>query len=194
MPDFPVRKISVLVEDIFHDGGPVADKPRRRAAAMALVGNPFAGGYVKELQSAMEDLKPLGLALTDRLIAALGGDIAAIDGYGKGAIVGSAGEIEHGALWHVPGGYAMRERLGAAKAIVPSAMKVGAFGSRLDVPIGHINAAYVRGHFDAMEVGVADGPGAGEILFVLVMACGPRIHSRMGGLEAKDIKVWDGQR
>ena len=193
MPDFPIRKIAVLTEEIFHEGGPVSATPRRRAAAMALVGNPFAGKYVENMQGAMDDLKPLGLMLTDRLITALG-DIKAIDGYGKGAIVGADGEIEHGATWHVPGGYAMRERLGQAKAIVPSAMKVGGFGSRLDVPLGHINAAYVRSHFDAMEVGMADGPRADEILFVLVMACGPRIHNRMGGLEAADIKVWDGQR
>jgi hypothetical protein len=194
MPEFAIRKIAVLTEEIFHEGGPAAKEPRRRAAALALVKNPFAGKYVGELQPAMDDLKPLGLMLTDRLIAALGGDLAAIDGYGKGAIVGTGGEIEHGALWHVPGGYAMRERLGQAKAIVPSAMKVGAFGSRLDVPLGHTNAAYVRSHFDAMEVGVADGPRPDEILFCLAMSCGPRIHNRMGGLEAKDIKVWDGQR
>ena len=194
MPEFAIRKIAVLTEEIFHEGGPAAKEPRRRAAALALVKNPFAGKYVEELQPAMDDLKPLGLMLTDRLMAALGGDLAAIDGYGKGAIVGTGGEIEHGALWHVPGGYAMRERLGQAKAIVPSAMKVGAFGSRLDVPLGHTNAAYVRSHFDAMEVGVADGPRPDEILFCLAMSCGPRIHNRMGGLEAKDIKVWDGQR
>jgi hypothetical protein len=194
MPDFPIRKIAVLTEEIFHEGGPAASEPRRRVAGLAVVKNPFAGRYAEELQSAMDDLKPLGLLLTDRMIEALGGDIMAIDGYGKGAIVGTSGEIEHGALWHVPGGYAMRERLGQAKAIVPSAMKVGAFGSRLDVPLGHTNAAYVRSHFDAMEVGIADGPRPDEILFCLAMACGPRIHSRMGGLEAKDIKVWDGQR
>lgn len=194
MPDFPIRKIAVLVEEIRHEGGPPRASPRRRAAAMALVGNPFAGRYVTDLQPAMEDLKPLGLMLTDRLIAALGGEIKAIDAYGKGAIVGTAGELEHGALWHVPGGYAMRERLGEAKAIVPSAKKVGAFGSRIDVPIGHINAAYVRSHFDAMEVGIADGPRPDEILFCLVMACGPRVHDRMGGLAAKDIKAWDGLR
>ena len=129
MPEFPIRKIAVLVEEIFHEGGPVAAVPRRRAAAMALVKNPFAGRYVGDLQPAMDDLKPLGLLLSDRLIAALGGDAKAIDGYGKGAIVGTAGELEHGALWHVPGGYAMRERLGDAKAIVPSAKKVGAFGA-----------------------------------------------------------------
>lgn len=194
MPEFPIRKIAVLTEEIVHDGGPVVNVPRRRAAAMALVRNPFAGRYVEDLQSAMEDLKPLGLVLTDRLIAALGGDAHVIDGYGKGAIVGSAGELEHGALWHVPGGYAMRERLGEAKAIVPSAKKVGGFGARLDVPIGHINASYVRSHFDAMEVGIADGPRSDEILFCLVMTCGPRIHNRMGGLEVRDIKAWDGQR
>ncbi|MGI6854793.1 amino acid synthesis family protein [Mesorhizobium sp. 1B3] len=194
MAEFPIRKIAVLTEEIFHEGGPTAQQPRRRAAAMALVGNPFAGRYVEGLQAAMDDLKPLGLMLTDRLIGALGGDAKAIDAYGKGAIVGTAGELEHGALWHVPGGYAMRERLGEAKAIVPSAKKVGAFGSRIDVPLGHINAAYVRSHFDAMEVGLSDGPRPDEILFVLAMACGPRVHNRMGGLEAKDIKAWDGLR
>ncbi len=194
MVEFPIRKIAMLVEEIFHEGGPAADQPRRRAAAMALVGNPFAGRFVAELQGAMEDLKPLGLMLSDRLIGALGGDPSVIDGYGKGAIVGTAGELEHGALWHVPGGYAMRERLGEAKAIVPSAKKVGAFGARIDIPLGHINAAYVRSHFDAMEVGISDGPRPDEILFVLAMSSGPRIHNRMGGLEAEDIKAWDGLR
>jgi hypothetical protein len=160
---------------------------------MALVRNPFAGKYVGELQPGMEDLKPLGLMLTDRVIAALGG-IGTIDGYGKGAIVGTAGEIEHGALWHVPGGYAMRDRLGKAKAIVPSAIKVGAFGSSLDVPIGHVNAAYVRSHFDAMTVSMPDGPRPDEILFCLVMACGPRVHNRMGGLAVADVKGEDGLR
>lgn len=194
MPEFPIRKIAVLTEEIIHEGGPAPATSRRRAAALAVVKNPFAGRYEADLESAMEDLKPLGLMLTDRLIAALGGDIKAIDGYGKGAIVGTAGELEHGALWHVPGGYAMRERLGEAKAIVPSAKKVGAFGCRIDVPLGHINAAYVRSHFDAMEVGVSDGPRPDEIVFCLAMACGPRIHNRMGGLKAEDIKAWDGLR
>ena len=193
MPDFPVRKIAVLVEEIRHEGGPAPEQPKLRGAALAVVRNPFAGRYADELQSAMEDLKPLGLELTERLIAALGG-VKGIDGYGKGAIVGSEGEIEHGALWHVPGGYAMREKLGQAKAIVPSAMKVGGLGSRLDVPLGHINAAYVRSHFDSLEVGIADGPRPDEIVFVLAMACGGRVHSRMGGLEVDAIKAWDGLR
>ena len=194
MAEFPLRKVEVVIEEIFHEGGPPPEEPRRRAAAMALVKNPFAGRYVERLQGAMEYLKPLGLQLSDRLIAALGGDPGKIDGYGKGAIVGTDGELEHGALWHVPGGYAMRDRLGGAKAIVPSATKVGAFGSRLDVPLGHTNAAYVRSHFDAMEVGIADGPRADEILFVLAMSIGPRVHNRMGGLAADEIKAWDGLR
>lgn len=193
MPDFPVRKIITLVEEIMHEGGTAPATPRLRGAVIAVVKNPFADGFHGELQSAMEDLKPLGRMMTERLIAALGG-LDGIDGYGKGAIVGEAGETEHGALWHVPGGYAMRERLGEAKAIVPSAMKVGGMGTTLDVPLGHINAAYVRSHFDAIEVSVPDGPRAGEIAFALAMAKGPRIHSRMGGLESWDVKGLDGLR
>ena len=194
MAEFALRRLVIVQEEIFHDGGPRLDVPRHRAAALALVANPFAGRFADELQPAMDELKPLGLTMTDRLVEVLGDDVSAIDGYGKGAIVGTAGEIEHGAMWHVPGGYAMRERLGEAKAIVPSAMKVGGFGARLDVPLGHINAAYVRSHFDAMEVGVPDGPKAGELLFALAMTKGPRIHSRMGGLESWQVKGEDGLR
>ena len=192
--DFPLRKIVVTVEQIVHDGGPPPATPRLRAAALAIVRNPFAGRYEPNLQPAMDALKPLGLDLTDRLVAALGGDAARIDGYGKGAIVGTEGELEHGALWHVPGGYAMRDRLGKALAIVPSAKKVGGFGARLDVPNGHVNAAYVRSHFDGMEVGVPDGPRPDEIVYILAMTCGPRIHSRMGGLAADQITKMDGLR
>jgi len=193
MPEFAIRKISVVTEEIHHDGGKPPETPRQRGAAMALVKNPLAGRYEPVLEPVMDDLKPLGAMLTERLIQALGGPDG-IDGYGKGAIVGTAGEIEHGALWHVPGGYAMRERLSATKAIVPSAMKVGAFGSSLDVPLGHTNAAYVRSHFDAMTVSAPDGPRPDEILFVLVMSKGGRIHSRMGGLEVWQVKGEDGLR
>ena len=193
MPDFTLRKTMTFIEDIHHDGGPAPALPRRRAAIVALVRNPFAGSYVEDLQSAMDDLKPLGLMMTDRLIEAMGG-IEGIDGYGKAGLVGEGGELEHTALWHVPGGYAMRARLGEAKAIVPSAMKIGGTGTRIDVPLGHINAAYVRSHFDAMEVGVPDGPKADELLFALAMSRGGRIHSRMGGLEAADVKGEDGLR
>ena len=193
MAEFRLRKLSVLTEDIHHDGGPGAATPRRRAAVLALVSNPFAGRYTADIQPAMEDLKPLGLAMSERLIAALGGRDG-IDGYGKGAIVGGRGEAEHGALWHVPGGYAMRALLGESRAIVPSAMKVGVMGATLDVPLGHINAAYVRGHFDAMTVSMPDGPRDDEILFVLAMSKGARVHSRMGGLELHQVKGEDGLR
>ncbi|TDK43961.1 amino acid synthesis family protein [Antarcticimicrobium luteum] len=193
MPDFPLRKTMILIEDIHHEGGPPPALPRRRAAILAVVKNPFAGTYTEDLQSAMDDLKPLGLMMTDRLIEAMGG-IKGIDGYGKAGLAGEGGELEHTALWHVPGGYAMRERLGAARAIVPSAMKVGGPGTRIDVPLGHINAAYVRSHFDAMEVGIPDGPRAGELLFALAMSRGGRIHHRMGGLAVEDVKGEDGLR
>lgn len=193
MPDFTLRKTMLFIEEIHHDGGPPPALPRRRAAMVALVKNPFAGNWVEDLQPAMEDLKPLGLMMTDRLIEAMGG-IEGIDGYGKATMAGERGELEHTALWHVPGGYAMRARLGAAKAIVPSAMKIGGVGTRIDIPLGHINAAYVRSHFDAMEVGVPDGPKADELLFALAMSRGGRIHSRMGGLEAADVKGEDGLR
>ncbi|OWU84798.1 hypothetical protein ATO6_10780 [Oceanicola sp. 22II-s10i] len=192
MPDFTLRKTMLFVEEVHHDGGPAPDTPRLRAAIVALVTNPFAGRYEPDLQSAMDDLKPLGLMMTDRLIAALGRD--GIDGYGKAAMCGTGGELEHTALWHVPGGYAMRDRLGQALAIVPSAMKQGGPGTRIDVPLGHIDAAYVRSHFDAMEVGLPDGPRENELLFALAMSRGPRIHSRMGGLESHQIEKRDGLR
>jgi hypothetical protein len=193
MPDFALRKTIVTVEEIAHDLGPAPAEPRLRAACLAVVANPFAGRFHADLQPAMEDLKPLGLEMSRRLVAALGGR-EGIDGYGKGTIVGEAGELEHGALWHVPGGYAMREVLGESRAIVPSSTKVAAPGATLDVPLGHINAAYVRSHFDAMEVRVPDAPRANEIVLVLCMARGPRIHARMGGLAAADIKANDGLR
>ncbi len=193
MLDFKLRKTMIFIEEINHDGGPTAENPRVRAAIVAVVNNPFAGKYVEDIQPAMEVLKPLGLMMTDKLIETLGG-IDGIDAFGKSALVGEAGELEHAALWHVPGGYVMRQRLGEARAIVPSSKKVGGVGTAVDIPIAHINAAYVRGHFDAMEVRVPDSPKANEIMFALAMAKGPRIHSRLGGLELKDVVGKDGLR
>jgi hypothetical protein len=189
-----IRKTLISVEEIFHEGGPVASRPMLRGVALAVIRNPFAGRYEPEIQGFMEDLKPLGLKMANDLIRALGGDPRRIEGYGKGAIVGAAGELEHGALWHVPGGYAMREALGGAKAIVSSTKKVGGPGTRLDVPVTHINASYVRSHFDAVEVGFADAPRAEEMVLALVMTTGPRIHARVGGLQAGEIKGEDGLR
>lgn len=188
-----VRKRLLLVEEIFHEGGPVAAAPARRGAALCVIRNPFAGRYVADIAWFMEELKPLGLKMAQDLIAALCGP-GQIEGYGKGAIVGSGGELEHGALWHVPGGYAMREALGDARAIVPSAKKVAGVGARLDVPITHINASYVRSHFDSMEVRCPDAPRADEMLLALVMTTGGRIHARVGGLAAQDVIGSDGLR
>ena len=193
MPDFPIRRITIQLEDILHEGGPVDGKPHQRGAIVAVLKNPFAGGYEPDMQSVVESLKPLGLLLSGKLIDAMGGP-EGIDAYGKGAMVGEGGETEHGALWHVAGGYAMRERLGECKAIVPSAMKVAPMGATLDIPLGHTNAAYVRSHFDVITISVPDAPRAGEIIFALAMARGGRVHSRMGGLEAWAVKGEDGLR
>lgn len=194
MPQPKIRKSAILVETVFHEGGPPADPPLRRAVAMTVIENPFAGAYVADIAGFMEDLTPLGETMARDLLAALGGDPAVVQGYGKGAIVGTAGEIEHGALWHVPGGYAMRRLIPDSLAIVPSTKKVGGVGARLDVPVTHTNASYVRSHFDAIEVGLADAPRAGEILLVLVMTTGARVHARVGGLAAADVIGKDGLR
>jgi hypothetical protein len=189
-----LRKIAMHFEEIYHEGGPPPAQPLVRAAILAVARNPYAGRYVEDLMPFMEALQPLGVELAKRLIDALGGQPQAIQGYGKGAIVGTAGELEHGALWHAPGGNAMRDALGDAKAIVPSAKKVGVAGARLDVPITHIKASYVRSHFDAVEVGVADAPRPDEIVLILAMTTGGRIHARAGGLKASEIKGEDGLR
>jgi hypothetical protein len=189
-----VRKYATFIEEIWHEGGPRGDRPLRRAAILAVIANPFAGSYHRDIAPFMETLKPLGLDLAHRLVKSLGGDPSVVEGFGKGAIVGEAGEVEHGALWHMPGGYGMREVLRGAKAIVPSTKKVGGPGTRLDVPITHINASYVRSHFDAMEVGLPDAPRSSEIMVALVMTTGARVHERVGGLRASEVKGEDGLR
>ena len=194
MPDVKVRKFLVSVEEIHHEGGPVPEKPQRRGAVLAVIENPYAGAYHENIQPFMEDLKPLGLEMARKLLAALGGDPKSIEGYGKGSIVGEAGELEHAALWHAPGGYSMREVLGGAKAIVPSTKKVGGPGTRLDIPVTHTDASYVRSHFDAIEVGITDAPRANELVVALVMTTGPRVHARAGGLAVSEIKGEDGLR
>jgi hypothetical protein len=194
MPEVKPRKFSIVVEEILHEGGPAPAKPLRRASIVAVIHNPFAGRYVEEITPFMKDLEPLGLDMAHKLLAALGGTLKDIEGYGKGAIVGAAGEIEHGALWHAPGGYAMRQVLGDTKAIVPSTKKVGGPGTRIDIPVTHVNASYVRSHFDAMEVGVPDAPRHDEMAVILVMTTGARIHARAGGLKASEIVGKDGLR
>ena len=194
MAEIAIRKFVTVVDEILHEFGPPPAKPQKRGAVLAVIDNPFAGRYVEDIQPFMDDLRPLGLDMAQRLIKALGGDVGVIEGYGKAAIVGTAGELEHGALWHNPGGYAMREVLGDAKAIVPSTKKVGGPGTRIDVPITHINASYVRSHFDAIEVGINDAPRANEMVVILAMTTGARVHNRAGGLDVADVVGKDGLR
>ena len=222
MIDLQIRRVLTMVEDIHHEFGPVVDAPLRRGAIAVVMTNPYAGRYVEEITPMMEALTPVGIDLAQRLRAAMDIEVDAIQSYGKGSIVGSAGELEHGALWHVPGGYAMRELLGwkgdraayakgqvtasmvndaaatgqpgNALAIVPATKKVGGPGTTLDVPLTHINASYVRSHFDAIEVRVPGAPAADEIVFILAMATGARVHARVGGLKAADIALWNGLR
>jgi hypothetical protein len=210
-----IRRILTQVEDIHHEFGPPADVPLRRGAIAAVLTNPFAGHYVKDILMMMDALQPVGIEMAKRLRAAMDVPKERIESYGKGAIVGASGELEHGALWHVPGGYAMRELLGwkgdrnayaqgrgeaksgqpgNALSIVPSTKKVGPPGATLDVPLTHINASYVRSHFDAMEVRVPGAPRPDEIVFILAMSTGARVHARVAGLKAADIAQWDGLR
>jgi hypothetical protein len=187
-----IRKRLLTVETVHHEGGPVAPAPLRMAAAAAVVRNPYAGRYEPDLLPFMAELRALGSELAAELVGVLGQ--GRVEAYGKAAIVGVNGELEHGAVWHEAGGWAMRAALGEPKAIVPAAKAVAATGYRLMVPLHYIHAAYVRSHFNAMEVGVQDGPRPDEIVFTLVMADGPRVHARLGGLAKEQVKVHDGQR
>ena len=210
-----IRRVFTHVEHIHHEFGPRADTPLVRGVIGAVLTNPFAGRYEADILPMMALLDPVGVDMAHRLHAAMDVPLEQIATYGKGAIVGADGELEHGALWHVPGGYAMRELLGwkgdraaytAGKAeaktgqpgnalsIVPSTKKVGPPGATLDVPLTNINASYVRGQFDAIEVRVPGAPAADEIVFILAMSTGYRVHARVGGLLAKDISKWDGLR
>jgi len=187
-----IRKRSLVVETVYHEGGPVADKPLRLAAACAVVRNPYAGHYEPDLLPFMSELRNLGTLLSEELVHTLGkGNVEA---YSKAAIVGVNGELEHGAVWHEAGGWAMREVLGQPKAMVPAAKAVAHTGYRLMVPLHHIHASYVRSHYNTFEVGIQDAPRPDEILFALVMADGGRIHSRLGGLTKDKVAVNDGQR
>ena len=210
-----VRRVFTQVEDIFHEFGPPPAEPLRRGAIVAVLTNPYAGRYEADILPMMKALEPLGVDMAHRLLAAMGVPRERIATYGKGAIVGAAGELEDGALWHVPGGYAMRELLGwtgsrtaytagqsdgtkgqpgNALSIVPSTKKVGGPGTKLDVPLTHVTASYVRGHFDAMEVYVPGAPAADELVFILAMTTGARIHERVGGLKPEQISKFDGLR
>lgn len=187
-----VRKRAVQVETVFHEGGPAPSRPLRVASATAVVSNPFAGRYAADLMPWMAELRGLGGELAQELVSALGKD--SIEAYGKAAIVGVNGELEHGAAWHEAGGWALREALGQPKAIVPAAKAVAGAGFCLMVPVHYIHAAYVRSHFNTVAVGLQDAPRPDEILYALVAADGGRVHARLGGLTKDQVSVGDGQR
>lgn len=187
-----IRKRSLSIETIYHEGGPPAATPLRLAAACAVVHNPYAGRYEPDLMPFMAELRSLGTLLANELVEVLGRD--KVEVYSKAAIVGVNGELEHGAVWHEAGGWAMRHVLGEPKAIVPSAKAVAATGYRLMVPLHYIHAAYVRSHYNSIEVGIQDAPRPNEILFALVMGTGGRVHARLGGLAKEQVAVHDGQR
>jgi hypothetical protein len=189
-----IRRVQTSVEEIFHEFGPLPGRTERIASVCAVLTNPYAGRYEPDILPMMEALKGAGLDMATRCLKALGGDPATVEGYGKGAIVGSAGELEHGALWHVPGGYAMREILGNAKAIVASTKKVAGPGARIDIPVTHINASYVRSHFGAVEIGVPGSPQSDELVFILVMTTGAQATYTLVDARADQISVGDGQR
>ncbi|KVS24831.1 amino acid synthesis family protein [Burkholderia cepacia] len=193
MPLVNVRKIKLDLEEVWHEGGERVSEPLRVAVATAIVANPYAGRYEPDLLPFMQALRELGHDLSSRIVALLGG-AENVQAYGKGAIVGEDGELEHGAVWHEAGGWAMRESLGQPKAMVPSAKTIGGVGTRLMVPLGHIQASYVRSHYGTCEVTVWDGPRRNEIAFALAIATGGRVHARLGGLAASDVKGLDGLR
>lgn len=195
MSAIKLRKKILNVETVYHEGGPVASKPLLQGAIAVVLENPFAGRYAsaEELASFVKDAREVAQMMVPELVAALGG-VDRIETYGKGALVGTNGELEHGAMWHEAGGWPMRAVLTKAKSIVPAAKYVGAAGSKLHIPVHHIEAAYVRSHFNTVEISVADAPRPNEIMFALAMGTGSRIHERLGGLRVDQISVGDGQR
>ncbi len=188
-----IRKKLLTIETVYHEGGPRADVPLKLGAIACIIENPFAGRYVEDLSPLVRDAREMANEMVPELVEALGGKDR-IEAYGKGAIVGLNGELEHGAIWHEAGGWAMRAVLTEAKSIVPAAKVVASAGFHLQIPLHHIRAAYVRSHFNAFDMGVVDAPRPDELLYALVMATGSRIHERLGGLRVEQISVNDGQR
>jgi hypothetical protein len=190
-----IRKIVTVVEETNKDGVKALHKPTRKAAAVAVIKNPFAGQFAEDLTELMEVGEQLGELLAARAVQALGLAKGEAHSYGKGAIVGEQGELEHAAaILHPRLGKPFREQLGGGKAIIPSAKKMGGVGTTLDVPVHYKDAAFVRTHYDAMEVRVSDAPHADEILVALVVTDSGRPHPRIGGLQLDEIKGEDGLR
>jgi hypothetical protein len=190
-----IRKIVTVVEEIRTEGKKALDAPIKRCAVMAVIKNPFAGRYAEDLTELVETGEELGGMLTEIGVKTLGVPGNTVESYGKGAIIGTDGELENGAaILHPKMGKPFREALGGGKAIIPSSKKMGGPGTALDVPLHFKDACFVRSHYDAMECRVADAPLADEIVVAVVITTGGRPHPRIGGLQKSEAKCEDGQR
>ena len=190
-----IRKIVTVVEETRSEMGRVVDPPTRRAASIAVIENPFAGRYVEDLQELIDIGEELGGLLAQRAVNALGIEGPGAESYGKAAAVGENGELEHAAaLLHPKLGTPVRKVLGKGAALIPSSKKRGGLGVALDIPLGHKDAAYVRSHFDGMEVRISDAPRANEIMVAVAVTDSGRPLPRVGGLTKDQIKGDDGLR
>jgi hypothetical protein len=190
-----IRKLIVQVDETRIEMGRAVTPPTRRALAMAVIENPCAGLYEENLDALIAIGEELGGLLGDKCVAALGIAPGQAQSYGKAAIVGEAGELEHAAaILHPKLGAPLRRAVEKGAALVPSAKKRGGLGTAIDVPLGHKDAAFVRSHFDAMEARVSDAPRANEIVVAVVVTDSGRPLPRIGGLQVHDIKGEDGLR
>src|ERR1700731_4836703 len=190
-----IRKIVTFVEETNTEMGQTISPPTRRAAAVAVIENPFAGKYIEDLSELMTIGEELGGLLTLRAVAALGIPATSVESYGKAAAVGEDGELEHAAaILHPKLGTPVRRVLGKGAALIPSSKKRGGMGVALDVPLGHKDAAFVRSHFDGMEVRINDAPRANEIMVAVAVTDSGRPLARVGGLKKSEIKGEDGLR
>ncbi|MEO3431341.1 amino acid synthesis family protein [Pelagibius sp. CAU 1746] len=190
-----VRKYVVIVEETQKEIGKAISPPTRRAAALAVIENPFSDRYEQDLEVLMQAGEDLGKILGDKAVAALGVAPSRIESYGKAAIVGEGGELEHAAaILHPRMGKPLRQAVEKGAALVPSSKKMGGIGSAIDVPLGHKDAAYVRSHFDGMEVRVPDAPRHGEIVVAIAVTDSGRPLPRVGGLTTDEVKGEDGLR
>jgi hypothetical protein len=190
-----IRKFVTVVDEVLTEMGQPVSPPIRRAAAIAVIENPFAGTYVEDLTPLIEIGEELGRILSERAVAALGISGGEAQGYGKAALVGENGEMEHAAaLLHPKMGTPVRKTLVKGAALIPSSKKRGGPGAELDIPLGHKDAAYVRSHFDGMQVSINDAPRANEIMVAVAVTTGGRPLPRVGGLKHSEIKGEDGLR
>ena len=190
-----IRKIVTFLEETRSEMGRTVEPPTRRAAAVAVIENPCAGKYVDDLSELMAIGEELGGLLTERAVSALGVSPVLVESYGKAAAVGENGELEHAAaILHPKLGASVRKFLGTGLALIPSSKKRGGLGVVLDIPLGHKDAAFVRSHFDGMEVRISDAPRANEIMVAIAVTDSGRPNPRVGGLTKDQIKGEDGLR